>query len=157
MGLFTKLILLGHSFRRTSASLLVDGGGDSYDLQRHGGWKSMAAASGYIDTCTRTKQKAEFFIAKGIEKKQEKSVSATPRNESASTSTVSDARIMFDGNPEDDEVLSQRLDEVMNEVDLEERMMSQVLQSVESSISSSSLNRHIIFNNCSKINFVFRK
>ena len=68
---------------------------------------------------------------------------------------MSDTRIMFDADLEDDQVLSQRLDEVMNEVDLEERM-SQVLQSVESSVSSSSLSRHI-FNNCSNINFVFKK
>lgn len=36
----------GHSFRRTSATLLADGGGDITDLKRHGGWKSPATVDG---------------------------------------------------------------------------------------------------------------
>lgn len=39
----------GHCFRRTSATLLVSGGGDITQLKRHGGWKSSAVAEGYID------------------------------------------------------------------------------------------------------------
>ncbi|KAJ8910141.1 hypothetical protein NQ315_016110 [Exocentrus adspersus] len=40
----------GHRFRRTSATLLVHGGGDSIQLKRHGGWKSSTVAEGYIDS-----------------------------------------------------------------------------------------------------------
>ena len=32
----------GHCFRRTSATLLIDAGGDITALKRHGGWKSTA-------------------------------------------------------------------------------------------------------------------
>lgn len=39
----------GHSFRRSSATLLVNGGGDMIQLKRHGGWKSSSAAEGYIE------------------------------------------------------------------------------------------------------------
>lgn len=39
----------GHCFRRSSATLLVDAGGDLTSLKRHGGWKSSTVAEGYID------------------------------------------------------------------------------------------------------------
>ncbi|XP_071057093.1 uncharacterized protein [Onthophagus taurus] len=39
----------GHSLRRTSATLLVDGGGDLTCLKRLGGWKSGTVAEGYIE------------------------------------------------------------------------------------------------------------
>ncbi|XP_031335256.1 uncharacterized protein LOC116165099 [Photinus pyralis] len=39
----------GHSFRRTSASLLVDAGGDLLSLKRHGGWRSTNIAEGYLE------------------------------------------------------------------------------------------------------------
>ena len=37
----------GHCFRRSSASFLVDGGGDLLTLRNHGRWKSSIAAEGY--------------------------------------------------------------------------------------------------------------
>lgn len=39
----------GHCFRRSSATILVDAGGDLPALKRHGGWKSSQVAEGYID------------------------------------------------------------------------------------------------------------
>lgn len=45
----------GHTFRRTSASLLVDSGGDILKLKQHGGWKSTAVAEGYVDNSFNTK------------------------------------------------------------------------------------------------------
>ena len=38
----------GHSFRRTSATMLVDKGANMETLKRHGGWKSNEVAEGYI-------------------------------------------------------------------------------------------------------------
>lgn len=43
------LMYTGHCFRRTSATLLVEAGGDILQLKRHGGWKSSTVAEGYID------------------------------------------------------------------------------------------------------------
>lgn len=45
----------GHCFRRSSATLLVDGGGDLLSLKRHGGWKSSAVAESYIDESLQNK------------------------------------------------------------------------------------------------------
>lgn len=56
----------GHSFRRTSATLLVDGGGDLNDLKRHGGWKSTSVAEGYIDESLRHKEEIQKKITKAI-------------------------------------------------------------------------------------------
>ncbi|KAF2903751.1 hypothetical protein ILUMI_02427, partial [Ignelater luminosus] len=45
----------GHAFRRSSASLLVDSGGDLIQLKKHGGWKSNAVAEGYVDESVQNK------------------------------------------------------------------------------------------------------
>lgn len=45
----------GHSFRRSSATLLVDAGGDITALKRHGGWKSTTVAESYIDESMNNK------------------------------------------------------------------------------------------------------
>jgi len=45
----------GHSFRRTSASLLVGAGADILRLKRHGGWKSSTVAEGYLEESVEEK------------------------------------------------------------------------------------------------------
>lgn len=40
----------GHSFRRSSATMLANSGGDLITVKKHGGWKSSAVAEGYIDS-----------------------------------------------------------------------------------------------------------
>jgi integrase len=49
LNLSTPELYTGHAIRRTSASLLVEGGGDLLALKSHGGWKSSAVAEGYIE------------------------------------------------------------------------------------------------------------
>lgn len=39
----------GHCFRRTSATMLADKGGDILSLKRLGGWKSSKVAESYVD------------------------------------------------------------------------------------------------------------
>ena len=56
----------GHSFRRTSATLLVDEGGDLTDLKKHGGWKSSTVAEGYINESLHHKQEIPKKITKSI-------------------------------------------------------------------------------------------
>lgn len=46
----------GHTLRRTSATLLVDGGGDLTCLKRHGGWRSSTVAEGYIEDSLLNKE-----------------------------------------------------------------------------------------------------
>lgn len=45
----------GHCFRRTSATLLADAGGDIVSLKRHGGWKSTSVAEGYLEDSIQNK------------------------------------------------------------------------------------------------------
>lgn len=47
----------GHSFRRTSATILADSGADIRTLKRHGDWKSDAVAEGYVADSRSNKNK----------------------------------------------------------------------------------------------------
>ena len=60
------MLYTGHSFRRTLATLLVDGGGDLTDLKRHGGWESSTVAKGYINGSLHHKQEIHKRITKPI-------------------------------------------------------------------------------------------
>lgn len=45
----------GHGLRRSSASMLVESGGDLLTLKRHGGWRSSNVAEGYIEESIQRK------------------------------------------------------------------------------------------------------
>lgn len=57
----------GHSFRRSSATLLIDAGGDITALKRHGGWKSTSVAEGYIDESLKNKMDTAHKITNSID------------------------------------------------------------------------------------------
>ncbi|XP_072936502.1 uncharacterized protein [Epargyreus clarus] len=57
----------GHSFRRTSVTLLVDGGADITSLQRRRGWKSAAVAFGNIGDSVNNKRKNSEQITDEME------------------------------------------------------------------------------------------
>lgn len=48
LNLENSKLYTGHSFRRTSAAMLVEGEADIDTLKRHRGWKSNSVAEGYI-------------------------------------------------------------------------------------------------------------
>lgn len=52
----------GHCLRRTSATFLVDNGGDITSLKRHGGWKSTNVAEGYIEESITNKTQTAVKI-----------------------------------------------------------------------------------------------
>lgn len=52
----------GHSFRRTSATLLANAGADILTLKRHGGWRSSTAAEGYVQDSIGNKRKIGALI-----------------------------------------------------------------------------------------------
>lgn len=52
----------GHCFRRSSATLLADGGGDILSLKRHGGWRSSTVAEGYVQNSIQSKINTEKRI-----------------------------------------------------------------------------------------------
>ena len=47
-----------HCYRRTSATVFVDNGAYTFELQRLGGWKSAAVAQSYVDESMRNKKQA---------------------------------------------------------------------------------------------------
>lgn len=53
----------GHCMRRSSATLLVNAGGDLITLKRHGAWKSSSVAEGYVQDSVSSK----LAIAKKIQ------------------------------------------------------------------------------------------
>lgn len=57
----------GHCFRRTSATILVDAGGDLMALKRHGGWKSSTTAEGYVDDSLKNKTSTAMKIIGSVE------------------------------------------------------------------------------------------
>ncbi|CAH1383311.1 unnamed protein product, partial [Tenebrio molitor] len=59
----------GHSFRRSSVTILVDAGGDITALKRHGGWKSTAVAEGYMDESVKNKTDTANKISSSIQPK----------------------------------------------------------------------------------------
>ncbi|KAI4455457.1 molting protein mlt-4 [Holotrichia oblita] len=52
----------GHSFRRTSTTILVDNGGDILSLKRHGGWKSSTIAEGYVEDSITDKKRIASMV-----------------------------------------------------------------------------------------------
>lgn len=56
----------GHSFRRTSATLLADAGADMLTIKRHGGWKSDTVAAGYVEESMHSKKKIAKNISSSI-------------------------------------------------------------------------------------------
>lgn len=84
----------GHSFRRTSATLLVDAGGDITTLQRHGGWKSTTVAFGYIADSIKNKKRICEQITEGIEiqKRPARIIADMEPEPEPSTSGISVAR-----------------------------------------------------------------
>ena len=59
-------LFTGHSFRRTSASILANAGADFAMLEDHGGWKSSAIAKQYVQRSLNYKTKAGNLISSAV-------------------------------------------------------------------------------------------
>lgn len=66
LGLANPKQYTGHCFRRSSATILVDAGGDLLALKRHGGWRSSAVAESYVDNSTKNKTENAVKISSAI-------------------------------------------------------------------------------------------
>lgn len=66
LGLPEAATYTGHCFRRSSATILVDAGGDLLDLKRHGGWQSSAVAEGYVDNSLNNQTNNSSKISSAI-------------------------------------------------------------------------------------------
>ena len=56
----------GHSFHKTSATMLVDSGGDVTRLKRNTGYKSTAVAKGYINESLQNKIEISHIFKKAV-------------------------------------------------------------------------------------------
>lgn len=65
LGLANPELYTGHSFRRTSATLLANAGAEFSVLKRHGGWKSSSVAEKYIEDSLEGKRKVAKMIQGG--------------------------------------------------------------------------------------------
>jgi integrase len=65
MGLQAPDKYTGHSFRRTSATLLANAGADLLVLKRHGAWKSSSVAEKYIEDSLESENKIARMILNG--------------------------------------------------------------------------------------------
>lgn len=63
LGLPNSEAYTGHSFRRSSATLLANTGADISVLKRHGGWKSTTVAEGYVEDSIHNKNKISDAIS----------------------------------------------------------------------------------------------
>lgn len=70
----------GHTFRRTSATLLADSGADITCLKRHGGWKSTSVAEGYLEDSIGSKNKIAHLIFGAEEKVGTSSIAVSQEN-----------------------------------------------------------------------------
>lgn len=72
IAMFLKLkdpeLYTGHSFRRSSATICVSGGGDIAAVKKLGGWKSTTVAEGYIDDNINNKLERGRKIVEAINK-----------------------------------------------------------------------------------------
>ncbi|KAL1493540.1 hypothetical protein ABEB36_009244 [Hypothenemus hampei] len=66
LGLEEPSRYTGHSFRRTSTTILADNGADITLLKRHGLWKSNTVAEGYIQESINNKRKIGNMISDAI-------------------------------------------------------------------------------------------
>ena len=86
----------GHSFRRTSATLLVDAGADITEFKRQGGWKSTAVAEGYLGDSVNNKKRTFSKITESIDMERnvkksplsDQAIASTPRDQITSTSSI---------------------------------------------------------------------
>lgn len=89
LGLEDPHLYTGHSFRRTSATLLANSGADLLTLKRHGGWKSSSVAEGYIEESIYQKRKTGNLITSAISvNRQASSTGSTSTVTSATNSTA---------------------------------------------------------------------
>lgn len=86
-----------HSFRRSSATLLVDAGGNITMLKRHGGWRSTAVAEGYIDASMKNKMDTATKIQNAVYSNSSSSYEPYEYSQNNRTST-NNQNINFDVN-----------------------------------------------------------
>lgn len=63
LNLANPSLYTGHTFRRTSATLVAEEGASLVQIKRLGGWKSTSVAEGYIDNTNRSRRQIANLIS----------------------------------------------------------------------------------------------
>lgn len=63
---FRIFSIAGHSFRRTSATILANSGADMETIMRHGGWRNESCAKIYIEDSLHYKAKTGNMITSSV-------------------------------------------------------------------------------------------
>ncbi|KAK4884868.1 hypothetical protein RN001_001139 [Aquatica leii] len=77
LGLNNADSFTGHCFRRTSATLLANRGGDVLQLKRLGGWKSSSVAEGYVENSSEGQEKVAQLLSSAKTKIQQEAIPST--------------------------------------------------------------------------------
>lgn len=99
LGLPDHDLYTGHSFRRTSTTILADTDVGIETLKRHGPWKSNTVCEGYIQESVAQKRKIGNLIANAVNlpstsKDTSMSVESPPKKSATSTSVESTSQIV---------------------------------------------------------------
>ena len=84
----------GHSFRRTSATLLADSGANLTTIKRHGGWKSSSVAETYIENSIENKRNISASIANSVNIRSKPPCTSTITSTSSSQPSTSNIQDM---------------------------------------------------------------
>lgn len=90
-------LFTGHCWRRTSATLLVDGGADLLTLKRHGGWKSSAVAERYLEDSSERKMSIARKILGDHNSSNPSIIMSSTSRSTTSTSTIDEKLVESSG------------------------------------------------------------
>lgn len=140
----------GHSFRRTSATLLANSGADLLTLKRHGGWRSSSVVEGYIEESISNKRKIGHLITDQISSKKHATSAASIKLIEPTSSNA--MMLQSDSAPTTSTIIA-----------LSQVSTTQTIHSVANPVlepdSAEKIARGMALNNCSNvtINFNFNK
>ena len=127
LHLETPKLYTGHCFRRSSATILVDAGGDITTHKRHGGWKSTSVAESYIDESLTNKMEVANTILQSV---------VPSAGESSSKSTT------------ETEILQDLPAQSVRESSYNNKTNVHINHTLSNLMSDETVTHPIIFNNC---------
>lgn len=146
MPIVLDFLLIGHSFRRTSATFLAAAGGDILTIKRHGGWRSSTVAESYVESSLSTKKRTEDLISSSIVETVAPEANPPKRNKFTPKTRMFSA-------PVNEQPLqlptSQNLNDfIIAEYVNETECVSLSQSSVNVNVPGLPTNNHYVFNNC---------
>lgn len=119
----------GHSFRRSSATLLANSGANITTIKQHGGWKSTSVAEGYIENSIGNKRRISDLIVKSIDINPSESNASPDCNNNSNEQQSDTLQVNIDSDSDNDfDQQSTHMLERNTNADHIEKQSSQTLQ-----------------------------